>query len=60
MLVYVGVYLIYIGSSTPGWGTGEQGYAVARVGRDTLLAVWKKDEATFDRYDLKCLLESSL
>lgn len=55
-LVHVGAHLICIGSSTPGWGSAEEGEAIARVGRDLLLAAWRKDLPAFKGHDLECLL----
>ncbi|EHK20791.1 uncharacterized protein TRIVIDRAFT_83490 [Trichoderma virens Gv29-8] len=57
VLVHVGAHLICIGSTTPGWGTLEQGQNLAKIGRDVLLSAWKKDAKAFEEHDLQYLFE---
>lgn len=56
VLIHVGAHLICIGSTTPGWGTPEQGQEIAKAGRDVLLNAWKKDAKAFHGHDLEHLL----
>lgn len=55
-LLHVGAHLVCFGSSTPGWGTEEQGQDVAAVGRDVLLDAWGKKAEGFRNHPLGCLL----
>ncbi|KAL7782348.1 kinase-like domain-containing protein [Trichoderma afarasin] len=55
MLIHVGAHLICIGSTTPGWGTPEEGQNIAKIGRDVLLNAWRKDAKAFEEHDLQCL-----
>lgn len=54
-LLHVGAHLVCIGSSTPGWGTLEEGKKIAEIGRDVLLSAWKKDLSAFKNHDLGCI-----
>lgn len=55
-LLHVGAHLICVGSSTPGWGTPEDGERIAQIGRDILLSAWKKDVDAFKHHELGCIL----
>lgn len=55
VLIHVGAHLICIGSTTPGWGTPEEGQNIAKIGRDVLLNAWRKDAKAFEEHDLQCL-----
>ncbi|KAL7940790.1 kinase-like domain-containing protein [Trichoderma barbatum] len=57
VLVHIGAHLICIGSTTPGWGTPEQGRNITKIGRDILLNAWKKDAKAFEEHDLQCLFK---
>jgi hypothetical protein len=56
VLIHVGAHLICIGSTTPGWGTPEEGRDVAVAGRDVLLNAWAKDAKAFQGHDLQHVL----
>lgn len=56
VLIHIGAHLICIGSTTPGWGTPEQGHVIAKAGRDILLNAWKKDAKAFRGHDLQNVL----
>jgi hypothetical protein len=57
-LLHVGAHLLCIGSSTPGWGTLEDGEQVAAIGKEVLVNAWKKNLGAFRGHDLECLLLS--
>ncbi|KAH8130415.1 hypothetical protein FP744_10000183 [Trichoderma asperellum] len=56
VLIHVGAHLLCIGSTTPGWGTPEEGQEIAKAGRDVLLNAWKKDAGAFQGHDLQQLV----
>lgn len=56
VLIHVGAHLICMGSTTPGWGTPEEGQNIAKAGRDVLLNAWKKDAEAFRGHDLQHVL----
>ncbi|KAL7917507.1 kinase-like domain-containing protein [Trichoderma austrokoningii] len=56
VLIHVGAHLICIGSTTPGWGTPDQGHDIAKAGRDVLLNAWRKDAKAFQGHDLQHVL----
>lgn len=55
VLIHVGAHLVCIGSTTPGWGTPEEGQNIAKIGRDVLLNAWRKEAKAFEEHDLQCL-----
>jgi 5-methylthioribose kinase len=57
VLIHIGAHLICFGSTTPGWGTSEQGQNIVKDGRDVLLNAWKMDARAFEGHDLECLFE---
>lgn len=60
VLIHVGAHLICIGSTTPGWGTPEEGQTIVKMGRDVLINAWKRDAEAFERHDLYNILRQSV
>lgn len=54
-IVHLGAHLVCIAPSAPGWGSAEDVERVIGVGRDVLLAAWRKDRAFFKGHELDCL-----
>ncbi|KAL7811412.1 kinase-like domain-containing protein [Trichoderma gracile] len=57
VLIHIGAHLICFGSTTPGWGTSEQGQKIVKDGRDVLLNAWSRDAKAFEGHDLECLFK---
>ncbi|KAM0263209.1 hypothetical protein ACHAQJ_001364 [Trichoderma viride] len=56
VLIHVGAHLICFGSTTPGWGTPEEGQNIAKAGRDVILKAWEKDAKAFEGHHLQHIL----
>ena len=53
--IQVGVHLLCIATTFPGWGTPEHIDSVACVGRDLVVRAWQKDRRWFEQGELACL-----
>ena len=57
-IIHVATHFIAFGEQTPGWGDQEQRDALVVLGRDCLVAAWKKDKTYFAKHPLACFFSA--
>jgi hypothetical protein len=57
-LVHLGAHLVCIAPGAPDWGSPEDVERVVAVGRDVLLAAWRRDRAFFKGHELETLFSA--